>query len=64
MQIVTPFPNTLYPLDLIEPADPVKWTCRAPQRTAAQGVACCEVVNRGETYNNGRPIRSARPAES
>jgi len=54
MYVLTPFPNTLYALDLTRPRDPPKWVYRAPEVKAAQGVACCDVVNRGATYNNGR----------
>lgn len=54
MFIVTPFPNTVYALDLTRPQNPVKWVFRPPPVPAAQGVACCDVVNRGATYSGGR----------
>lgn len=47
MFIVTPFPNTVYALDLTKPGAPVKWAYKPKPRRAAQGVACCDVVNRG-----------------
>lgn len=54
MYVVTPWPNILYALDLTKPGAPVKWKY-APNPTAtAQGVACCDVVNRGASYYNGR----------
>ncbi|MBV8730414.1 MAG: PQQ-binding-like beta-propeller repeat protein, partial [Acidobacteriia bacterium] len=54
MYIVTPFPNTLYALDLTQPGAPVKWQYEPKPATAAQGVACCDVVNRGASYSNGK----------
>lgn len=54
MYIVTPFPNIVYALDLTKPGAPAKWTYRPKPLSAAQGVACCDVVNRGAAYANGR----------
>jgi len=54
MVIVTPFPNVVYALDLARPGAPVKWTFRPKPPSAAQGVACCDVVNRGAAYASGR----------
>ena len=54
MYIVTPFPNIVYALDLTRPDDPVKWVFRPRPLPAAQGVACCDVVNRGATFSDGR----------
>ena len=54
MLIVTPFPNVVYALDLTKPGFPLKWTYRPRPATAAQGVACCDVVNRGGVYDAGR----------
>ena len=54
MYIVTPFPNTLYALDLTRPGAPLKWKFRPTPTLAAQGVACCDVVNRGAAYWEGR----------
>ncbi|HEX6052263.1 MAG TPA: PQQ-binding-like beta-propeller repeat protein, partial [Gemmatimonadaceae bacterium] len=54
MYIVTPFPNTLYALDLARPGGPVKWRYDPQPLSAAQGVACCDVVNRGAAYADGR----------
>ena len=52
MYVVTPFPNILYALDVRDGSK--KWEYHpAPQR-AAQGVACCDVVNRGAAYHDGR----------
>jgi len=53
MFIVTPFPNVLYALDLTRPGAPVKWKYEPKPLAAAQGVACCDVVNRGAVYADG-----------
>ena len=54
MYIVTPWPNLLYALDLTKPGAPAKWTYSPQPSSSAQGVACCDVVNRGAAYYNGR----------
>jgi len=56
MYIVTPFPNLLYALDLTKPGAPVKWSYDPAPRSEAQGVACCDVVNRGPTYADGKIV--------
>jgi PQQ-dependent dehydrogenase (methanol/ethanol family) len=53
MYVVTPFPNVLYALDLSAPGVPMKWQYRPKPLAAAQGVACCDVVNRGAVYEQG-----------
>jgi PQQ-dependent dehydrogenase (methanol/ethanol family) len=54
MYIVTPWPNYLYALDLTKPGAPLKWVYKPNPDRAAQGVACCDVVNRGASYDNGK----------
>jgi PQQ-dependent dehydrogenase (methanol/ethanol family) len=54
MYIVSPYPNILYALDLTQPGAPMKWKYEPKPEPAAQGVACCDVVNRGAVYSNGR----------
>jgi PQQ-dependent dehydrogenase (methanol/ethanol family) len=54
MYIVTPYPNNLYALDLTKPGAPVKWTYRPKPLAASQGVACCDTVNRGAAYADGK----------
>jgi PQQ-dependent dehydrogenase (methanol/ethanol family) len=56
MVIVTPFPNHVIAFDLTKPGPAVKWTYKPDPAPAAQGVACCDVVNRGAAYWNGRFI--------
>lgn len=54
MYIVTPYPNHLYALDLTKAGAPMKWRYDPKPAAAAQGVACCDVVNRGAFYADGR----------
>ena len=52
MFVVTPFPNILYALDLAK-GGALKWKYEPPTARAAQGVACCDVVNRGAAWADG-----------
>ena len=54
MVIVTPYPNFVFALDLSQPGAPLKWSYAPKPQAAAQGVACCDVVNRGAAYDSGR----------
>ena len=56
MYVVTPFPNVLYALDLKVPGGATKWVYRPNPDPASQGVACCDVVNRGAAYHDGKVI--------
>jgi lanthanide-dependent methanol dehydrogenase len=53
MYVVTPYPNRVLAFDLAHPEQP-KWTFEAGTAPAAQGVACCDVVNRGIVFDHGR----------
>jgi PQQ-dependent dehydrogenase (methanol/ethanol family) len=53
MYIVTPYPNVLYALDLRNHGA-LKWRYEPAPSRSSQGVACCDVVNRGAAYANGR----------
>ena len=53
MFIITPYPNYVYALDLQRPGAPLKWKYEPKPSPAAQGVACCDVVNRGVQAVNG-----------
>jgi lanthanide-dependent methanol dehydrogenase len=53
MYFVTPFPNILYALDL-KNSGAIKWKFDAKPAPAAKGVACCDVVNRGAAYQDGK----------
>jgi PQQ-dependent dehydrogenase (methanol/ethanol family) len=54
MYLVTPYPNVVYALDLTKPGAPIKWQFNPKPDAAAQGEACCDTVNRGPSYSNGR----------
>jgi PQQ-dependent dehydrogenase (methanol/ethanol family) len=55
MYVVSPFPNHLYALDLTKPGAPLKWDFKPHDlQSAAKGVACCDWVNRGCAYANGK----------
>ncbi len=54
MYVVTPYPNILYALDLTKPGAPAKWKYEPQPLAAAQGVACCDVVNRGAAFADGK----------
>src|SRR4051812_17910914 len=54
MFVVSPYPNFLYALDLTQPGSPLKWKYDPEAKAAAQGVACCDYVNRGAVYSNGK----------
>src|SRR3954471_3010938 len=54
MYVTTPFPNVTYAFDLTREGFPLKWKYRPAVNEAAVGVACCDVVNRGPAYADGR----------
>jgi len=64
MYIVTPYPNVLYALDLAKPGAPPKWKFEPKPLAAAQGVACCDVVNRGVAFSNGRSFLNTLDAQT
>jgi PQQ-dependent dehydrogenase (methanol/ethanol family) len=54
LYFVSPYPNILYALDLSKPGAPLKWTYQPKVDASAQGEACCDTVNRGPTYADGK----------
>jgi len=55
MYIVMPFPNRLYAWNISNPRQPrLVWSYDPEPLLAAQGVACCDHVNRGAVYAGGR----------
>jgi lanthanide-dependent methanol dehydrogenase len=56
MYIETAYPNYVYALDLSKPGAPLKWKFAPRPLPASQGVACCDVVNRGGSFSNGKFI--------
>lgn len=53
MYVVTPYPNILYALDL-KNSGATKWKYEPKPSAVAQGVACCDVVNRGAVFSDGK----------
>ncbi len=49
LYIVTPYPNNLIAIDLSKPGFPTKWVFHPNPDVKSQGVACCDIVNRGAT---------------
>ena len=56
MFVTTPYPNKVFALDLTKPGAPMKWSFEPKPQPASQGVACCDVVNRGAVYWDGKII--------
>src|SRR5678810_514202 len=54
MYVITPYPNVVYALDLTKPGLPAKWSYNPKPALASQGVACCDVVNRGLVFDAGK----------
>lgn len=52
MYVVGPHPNDLFALDATDGT--LKWVYSPPTALAAIGVACCDVVNRGAAYADGK----------
>ncbi|ETX13013.1 methanol dehydrogenase [Roseivivax halodurans JCM 10272] len=53
MYVHTPFPNTVYALDLNENGK-IKWKYEPKQDPEVIPVMCCDTVNRGVAYANGK----------
>jgi len=58
MYVVTPFPNNLIAVDLTKPGGAVKWIFEPHPDSRAVGIACCDIVNRGASFANGKIIYS------
>src|SRR5256712_11933881 len=56
MYVVTPYPNVLYAFDLAQDGYPLKWKSRPYVNPAAIGIACCDVINRGAFYADGKVV--------
>jgi alcohol dehydrogenase (cytochrome c) len=54
MYFVTSFPNIVYALDLTKEGAPMKWKYVPKQDPSVPGVACCDLVNRGVAYGDGK----------
>ncbi|MGA0587373.1 PQQ-dependent dehydrogenase, methanol/ethanol family [Dyella sp. KRB-257] len=56
MYVVTPFPNNLMAIDLTKPGGALLWMYQPHPDPRAVGIACCDVVNRGASYADGKII--------
>src|SRR5665647_2103716 len=56
MYVVTPYPNVLYAFDLTKDGYPLKWKYRPNVDQNSIGIACCDVVNRGAVYAQGKIV--------
>src|SRR5690349_9366748 len=56
MYVVTPYPNVLYAFDLTTEGYPLKWKYRPAVDPKAIGIACCDVINRGAAYADGKIV--------
>jgi PQQ-dependent dehydrogenase (methanol/ethanol family) len=54
MYVHTPFPNIVYALDLTKEGAPVKWKYTPRQDPSVIPIACCDTVNRGVAYADGK----------
>ena len=58
MYVVTPFPNNLIAVDLTKPGGAVKWIYEPHPDPRAVGIACCDLVNRGASFGDGKIVYS------
>lgn len=58
MYVVTPFPDNLIAYDMSDPSKgfPMKWIYKPNPSVESEGVACCDVVNRGASYADGKIV--------
>jgi lanthanide-dependent methanol dehydrogenase len=56
MYVVTPYPNVLYAFDLAKEGYPLKWKYRPDVSYNAIGIACCDTINRGAFYADGKIV--------
>ncbi len=54
MYLVTAFPNHVFALDLTKPGPALKWKHVPEQDESVIPIACCDVVNRGVAYADGK----------
>jgi lanthanide-dependent methanol dehydrogenase len=54
MYVHTPFPDIVYALDLTKEGAPVKWKYVPKQDPQVIPIACCDTVNRGLAYSDGK----------
>ena len=58
MYVVTPFPNNLLAIDLTKTGGALKFAYEPHPDRRAVGIACCDVVNRGAHFADGKIVYS------
>jgi PQQ-dependent dehydrogenase (methanol/ethanol family) len=56
MYVITPFPDKLIALDLKNPTGPAKFEFNPYPNPESVGKACCDTVNRGGSYADGKIV--------
>jgi PQQ-dependent dehydrogenase (methanol/ethanol family) len=64
MYVVTPYPNILYAIDLTKPGGALRWMYAPPTDPRAVGIACCDIVNRGAAYADGKIVYNTLDAQT
>lgn len=64
MYVVTPYPDNLIAVDLTKPGGALKWIYQPHPDPRAQGIACCDVVNRGAVYGDGKIVYNTLDAQT
>ena len=54
MYVHTPFPNNVFALDLTREGAPIKWKYSPKQDPEVIPIACCDTINRGLAYAEGK----------
>jgi len=58
MYVVTPYPNNLLAIDLTKSGGALKFAYEPHPDPRAVGIACCDIVNRGAHYADGKIVYS------
>jgi PQQ-dependent dehydrogenase (methanol/ethanol family) len=64
MYVVTPFPDNLISVDLGPPGGALAWIYEPHPDPRAVGIACCDVVNRGASYADGKIVYNLLDAQT
>jgi PQQ-dependent dehydrogenase (methanol/ethanol family) len=64
LYVVTPYPNNLIAYDLTQAGFPQKWIFHPHPDIRSVGIACCDVVNRGAVYADGKIIYNTLDANT
>jgi len=64
LYVVTPFPNNLMAIDLSKPGGELKFVYQPHPDPRSVGIACCDVVNRGASYAEGKIVYNLLDAET